>query len=738
MPYGRQARIWVTTEIAYYRIMSVSANYISYWQPFYEMVCFAGHVVNVLINYQGPVQLVKLVGKISRLSKKSSEETYILLREHRKFIQDLLKDQNLSARIRKEYNSMQSNQTIWELSWEEHLQSLQPKNKKKMNILSFFQSKTNLIDENSAESVPNPAKLFDETSSLLSISEDESETYIEYSFENFDELKEQELEAEELTVEKYLKSSFTSANFMNWKLPEHESFNESFYNCPVCNLTFKTIDANCFSAFSVHLRAHRAEYKEAREEGSSALDDFEKRLTEFKMTLKNLIEGEVSYNPIPLKFEKKINNFSGSISDRPFKKVSILEYEDSPNISYTFNPIKAIKFSISIESVSRPSSPASTSASVNPPAAKKPRAPRKPKVAPVTPTGTVPVINPVPQIVGSSSNTSSNPTSPVSSTAIVIQNLVTESLRTDVSPVNKEVALQPILVPEALLKSIPASGTPPPVTNNNNVATAVKDQEKPVTAVVTPRIIKLTMNPPISKSPSPQQEHNLQVQRTLQPKPPTIPDVNLPLSDEAKPKYFTNNQVLSTTVPGIKRSFSAVPVPIEFLGPEDSIASPTNNFIPKPVASIKPEVRILPKSPQSNLEGNFLTNMAKPTTIETATTIPTTTVPTIATATTTTIPTATSSPFQNFNTVNNSKPGQAKYLDYLKETMAYWNRKPVSTSVEATSSTIITNTTNPRITVDVDDVKSSRSCWNCLNKLPSGSDGTFKSKFCHHCSAIIE
>ena len=47
---------------------------------FYDKVCFAGHVVNILLNYRGPLLLVKLIVKVSKLSGKSPEETYELLK----------------------------------------------------------------------------------------------------------------------------------------------------------------------------------------------------------------------------------------------------------------------------------------------------------------------------------------------------------------------------------------------------------------------------------------------------------------------------------------------------------------------------------------------------------------------------------------------------------------------------------------------------------------------------------
>ena len=398
LPYGRQARIWVTTETACYRIMSVSANYTSFWQPFYEMVCFAGHVVNILLNYSGPIMMVKLIGQVSKLSGINPEETYDLFKKHRKFILDLLKDQNLSAKIRKEYNALQSNQANWELSWQEHLDAFEkkPEKKEKMNILSFFRSKP--ADENVAaslnsssstslaESSKKSSTSFDDTSSLLSISEDESATYIEFPYETLEEIESEKLN--EINMQNYIGSSFTSSGFLEWKLPENESLNESYYNCPLCKITFKTDEKDCISAFSVHLRAHRADCESNLEtKVESILDlDFESRFSSFREDLQKLISGKVSCSPIPLKFEKKITEFSAEITERPFAQYSVLESEEIVATPVVINPIRVLKFTANVSTSPVPRPPPSV---VAVPAPKKPRAKKPPAPKPTATTATI-------------------------------------------------------------------------------------------------------------------------------------------------------------------------------------------------------------------------------------------------------------------------------------------------------------------------------------------------------------
>lgn len=379
LPYGRQARIWITTETACYRIMSVSANYVPFWKSFYDMVCFAGHVVNILLNYTGPVVLVKLVGKVSKLSGKSREEAFLLFREHRKFIYDLLKEQKLPARIRKEYNALQSNNVIWESSWAHHLEALESttkiaRTKEHVNILSFFRPATAQFENSSTQNVTisssstsnsslKKSANLDETSSLLSISEDESATYVESLYDT------EEIEiVSSFNISDRLKSSFTSAKLMEWKLPEFEHSHGSFFMCPLCDIKFKTDIKDSLCSFKIHLRAHSEDCGVATEsEQTFQFSDFETRFSSFRNDLQKLIVGKISYNPIPLEFKKSFFTSSCTVYDIPFTKYSIFQSEDTAVDNFAENPIKASKFNVSaaISSLEIP---------ILPSVAKKPRA----------------------------------------------------------------------------------------------------------------------------------------------------------------------------------------------------------------------------------------------------------------------------------------------------------------------------------------------------------------------------
>ena len=712
LPYGRQARIWVTTETACYRIMSVSANYISYWQPFYEMVCFAGHVVNILLNYQGAVQLVRLVGKISRLSKNNEEATYNLLKDHRKFIQDLLKDQNLSAKIRKEYNALQSNQPIWDLSWEEHSKSpekkiVKPLINKKSDVLSFFRSRSD--EKNVDSSTRTSAASFDDTSSLLSISEDESATYIEYPFESFEETNGKQ--QEELTVKNHLKSSVTSAQFLEWKLPESEFLKkESFYNCPLCKTTFKTDVKDCFSSFIVHLRAHRADCISETYDGS-LVNDFESRFNDFKINLQNIIDGEISYSPIPLKFEKKINDFSASVAEKSFKKYSLIEFEENLNLlaGVGHNPITAHKFSQLVPSISSvassktPSPVPPTAVSATP--VKKPRA-RKPKVVlPVTQTS-APLIAVTDNSSGPSSSSSSSykesPLKPVAPTATTVTNLYNQPPSLPATKTQTQAHTIPIIFIKKLVTS--------PV--NIQLPNIVVDQENTNTL---PAAI-----PQIQSSPPRTQTITLTPQKQQNNIEPSSQSRSHALDQQVN--VNSSNYSLSSA---IKRPFSAIPVPIEKLGSESEYSTKsvvaTVIKTPSPVSSSY-SIESVTKSP------DFLVSSAMKSglDLEESMIINSKSTPSIHVCEENRLTPAVPSLPSQADSVNNERPDQSSYVNYLKESLAYWRHKAPST-----------NRTTP-IDLEASSVKQTRNCWNCMNTLPDGNNGSIQNKYCLHCSAIIE
>lgn len=551
-PYGRQARVWVTTETACYRIMSMSSNYIAYWQEFYDKVCFAGHVVNILLNYRGPLLLVKLIVKVSKLSGKSPEETYELLKVHRKCIQDMLKEQNLPAKIRKEYNTLQSNQSTWELTWDQHLVNAEKKpGKSKLNIMSFFRPKTS--DENSNESlnsvsissITKNSSNFDETSSLLSLTVSDNPIYIE-SYDDFEESG---------IMQEHIGSSFTSARFLEWKLPENDSLNGSFYNCPVCKVTFRTEEVESIAAFIIHLKAHRTDCNfknlDAKDEEYS-VNDFESRFNYFRNDLKELItDSKFSYTMIPLVFDRNIPGFEAKCIDRPFKECSLFEIENAdaeqpPSLvsSASLNPIKALKFnpnaississtpvkpvvsnlvgpppvptaSVSSVPLKTPTQTTATAATTVPAPPKKPRA-RKP---PVPKTPTTPM---------------ASAAAPVAGTFVQAPTLNSFPFQ---GPANPQLAQVPVKANVAI--TVP----PPPAV-----------QAQPI----------LTKQPPTVQS---------QVPTSASAPGPTVQSVSSTVSPVIPLNSDKNNNLIvidpedeksnATTSPGVKRPFSSVPVPIE-------------------------------------------------------------------------------------------------------------------------------------------------------------------------------
>lgn len=828
LPYGRQARIWVTTETACYRIMSVSANYISYWQPFYEMVCFAGHVVNILLNYSGPIMMVKLVGKVAKLSGKELEETYESFKMHRKFIQDLLKDQNLSAKIRKEYNSLQSNPTNWDISWDEHLKAFEKKNEKKekVNILSFFRSKSdenNSNSLNSSNSSLKPTTSFDDSSSLLSISEDESATYIESPYETLEDLETEK--PPEDCIKGYIGSSFTSSGFLEWKLPESESLKESCYTCPLCKITFKTGERDCISAFSVHLRAHRADCEPTKIE-STVESDFESRFSSFRVDLQKLITGQVSCNSVPLKFEKRINEFSAAIADRPFTRFAVLESEEIIVDPIVTNPIRILKFSANASPSPAPRSPfttASTAASAAP-TPKKPRT-KKPPLAPKPTTPTVDatsstssssyasaLTSPVkPTSANSTEFIQSAPTVNVNSSPVSTSNVLNpnrEANSTTVHPNNQILstsvnnrATSPSNVLSAVLMAplFPVSGTPSPLssapfnasTNTKSVSTEPKsiidldqDSSKDLKIKSEP-VLPISSKRPASAVPVPIEIFSSE-ESAVTPPVPGAADIAMSfvaggqlgcnhykinckfyaeccgkwfvcrfchdnVSDHKlnrhetrfclcmfcgtsqkasrkcchpncqtilahyycdKCKFWDNDPTKSIyhcdkcgiCRTGLKENYSHCDrcgkcVSKAIFMNHNCVANPVNSNVQNNSIQSADTSEKRPKLDVPS-ENNNASRPAPPPQVQT-----------------------TAAPQQLELSSGNGKPSadQANYVNYLKNSLAYWRNKGTNSAPSLATD----NTTG-------------RNCWNCMNSLPSGPEGIPNSKYCLHCSAIIE
>ena len=585
LPYGRKALVWVTTETACYRIMSISSSYISFWQSFYEKVCFSGHVVNILLNYRGPLLLVKLIIKVSKLSSKSADETYESLRTHRKFIQELLKDQNLSARIRKEYNTLQSNQAIWELNWDAHLANAEKRPEKfgKLNILSFFRPKSS--DENSIESVNScsaskkSSNTLDETSSLLSISEDDSAIYIESAYELADELE----KSTESGIQTYFNSSFTSAQFLEWKLLECESFNESFYNCPICKVTFRTKERECLSAFTIHLRAHQADcnlINSIEKVDEYSVNDFESRFNYFRNDLKDLISGKSSYIKIPMVYDKNVSEFSPQLIEKPFKHFPLLDYEEFDRSSIALNPIKALKFNPNMISSNAPlpARPAVSSPVVYTPA---------PSATVPTPT-VAPAAKAPPKKSRAKKTTRDNPaTSAALQVSVPSPSVLTSAVTTIAAAESKLECLSVDsfrlhVIAQSLLDTNVSLGQLTPRVKIDSL-----DQVNLPTAQISGPSSQSTNVASVSatSASSTQSQIASASAAAAMTTTPLIPSQS-EASKSAQPleprKFCLDNakdfETVSHSSPGFKRSLSPVPVPIDFLPSEDLNSPPIPSF----------------------------------------------------------------------------------------------------------------------------------------------------------------
>jgi len=72
---------------------------------------------------------------------------------------------------------------------------------------------------------------------------------------------------------------------------------------------------------------------------------------------------------------------------------------------------------------------------------------------------------------------------------------------------------------------------------------------------------------------------------------------------------------------------------------------------------------------------------------------------------------------------------QVSYVNYLKNSLSRLSR---------TKSSSEPNSLPEAVPQSTEQKPSGQNCWNCLHTLTVNSDGSLTSKFCPHCSAVIE
>ncbi len=290
LPYGRNARVWVNSEVASYRIMSVSAEYGALWIPFFHMVNFAGHVVNVLINYTGKFNVVKFILRVSNLSKFPPEECFKLWSEHRKFIQGLLKDQNLQKYIRLAYLAVAGNHRTWSFSWEETFQEGLSKSESVGKLEEVLGSMPDVSDPSS-----------DDFAFIETKSRSTSPTLKSRNFEKLASIK--------------FAVAAVPVQLESFQWIEKQPQGATVYKCPQCSMTF-----TASLSFEVHLRAHLPANLSSIKFDSSydeRVDAFLKTLNRFATERKTALDA--------LHFEKRFALPSGPSA--PLKPIALLSGE---------------------------------------------------------------------------------------------------------------------------------------------------------------------------------------------------------------------------------------------------------------------------------------------------------------------------------------------------------------------------------------------------------------------------
>jgi hypothetical protein len=263
-PYGRPARVWVNSETACYRIMSVSAEYGALWTPFYHMVNFAGHVVNVLINYTGKFNLVRFILRVSKLSKRPPGECLKLWGEHRKLIQDLLKGQNISSSLLRSHRALGLDSHTWTQSWE--------------NALRRGMNQDASLEELATSDLSSMPDISDPSSDDYSFIESKSSRSNSTSGSSRSSGNASVSEKSPIKPVASVNKAFSGVRLVHSAVPvQLESFQwqkEDGLLCPQCSLKFPTL-----VSFEVHLRGHLLSASSAKPAGlGERIDAFLKAL----------------------------------------------------------------------------------------------------------------------------------------------------------------------------------------------------------------------------------------------------------------------------------------------------------------------------------------------------------------------------------------------------------------------------------------------------------------------------
>lgn len=266
-PFSRPARIWLTTEHAYYLIMSVAVDYQSLWVPFFAEMSFSGNVINVLLNFnrldgwkhapcvfaqpqfiihaiygnpQG-ITLLILLHKVAHLAQIEPRQAFQWLRDLRFTVLDLAKNQSIDKKLLAKFHKIVTDNAPWAKSYDQFIHSFAIE---KQEIPTTVCSQIRPPDKPIPISISHSASKSEQFSSAMqsSISAFFSKAESEASPSRHNPPGKQTIQIQDLP-------------------PAQLAFVSCVLNaCPICSLKFNCpnviYDRDKLTSFVVHLRGH--------------------------------------------------------------------------------------------------------------------------------------------------------------------------------------------------------------------------------------------------------------------------------------------------------------------------------------------------------------------------------------------------------------------------------------------------------------------------------------------------
>lgn len=112
-PYGEEAVVWIRSQQAYYRIMSVSPVYAAVWQPLKSLLDLSGHVVNVLLRSGPELPTPNGLERVAALAGRSVAEVSALMTSGRTFVVEQIRNQGKLRLLKSQFFKDLSGAKTW-------------------------------------------------------------------------------------------------------------------------------------------------------------------------------------------------------------------------------------------------------------------------------------------------------------------------------------------------------------------------------------------------------------------------------------------------------------------------------------------------------------------------------------------------------------------------------------------------------------------------------------------------